>query len=165
MAGQGTGGHCSPAIEQVSGNVVTNCFINIYEQKKSLVEKLQQSIADLRALTTTQNFYMLPSMQQYVSNPSDMNWKAVLTDVLMVKKRVAVAVDSAVDYDATLTPSPGTELSKLHDALRNRGGLLSQLPDTPPSAQFIREWAATYRQQVMRLDSELTILQKRLDGS
>jgi hypothetical protein len=165
IAQQTTTGYCSPAIENVTGNVVTNCYTTVAALRKSVTDSLSDAIAAIQRLLTTQQYYMFPSLDVYAKNPSPETWKAAKHDIDLTARRVATATDAAIDYDASLKPQLGPNLSGLHNALRTRGGLLSQLPSEPPTADYLKDWISQYRDQVAKLQKELSALQTQLSNS
>jgi hypothetical protein len=108
---------------------------------------------------------MFPSLDDYLANPAQENWKVAKYDVDMVFRRIAWAVDSVLSYDASLTPELGSDLAALHSALRSRAGLIPKLPDDPPSKAFLTDWIAQYRIQVSKLNAELAVLEARFRGA
>jgi hypothetical protein len=164
-AQQSTSGYCSPAIENVTGNVVTNCYTTITALRKGIEDNLTDTIAAVQQLLVTQRYYMFPSLDDYIANPSPETWKAARRDVDLVTQRVTMATVAAIAYDAGLEPQLGPGLKGLHDALRSRGGLLSRLPSEPPPVAFMSEWISKYREQVAKLQAELSALQKNLKNS
>jgi hypothetical protein len=164
-AQQSTTGYCSPAIENVTGNVVTNCYTTVTAWRKSVDDNLAEAVTAIRELLATQRYYLFPSLDEYLDNPSPETWKAAQHDIALVTKRVALATEAALHYDASLEPELGPNLKDLHDALRSRGGLMSELPSDPPSEEYLREWMAKYTVQVSKLRTELTSLQKQLNSS
>jgi hypothetical protein len=164
-AQQSTSGYCSPAIENVTGNVVTNCYTTVTALRASIEDNLTDAIAAVRQLLTTQRYYMFPSLDDYIANPSPETWKAARHDVDLVTQRVTLATAAAINYDASLEPQLGPGLTGLHNALRSRAGLLSQLPSEPPPVAFVSEWISKYREKVVKLQAELSALQKNLKNS
>jgi hypothetical protein len=161
VAQQNTTGYCSPAIASVTGNVVTNCYITVAELKKGIEDNLRDAISEIRQLLKTQRYYMFPSLDDYRANPTQETWKAARGAIDLVSKRVAVTINAAILYDASLEPELGPNLSELHNALRSRAGLLSQLPERPPSIESLTEWRDTYLVQVVKLNRELSALEAR----
>ena len=161
VAQQNTTGYCSPAIEKVTGNVITNCYVTVAELKKGVEDNLHDAISAIRQLLSTQRYYMFPSLDDYRANPTPETWKAARGDIDLVSKRVALAIDAVLLYDASLEPAMGSSLRELHNTLRSRSGLLSQMPSELPPIEVLRAWMDTYRVQVKKLDEELGVLQSQ----
>jgi hypothetical protein len=83
-AQQTTSGYCSPAIENVTGNVVTNCYTTITAFRKSVDDNLAETIAAIEKLLTTQAYYMFPSLNDYVFHP--LNWSRLSVQKFRVDK-------------------------------------------------------------------------------
>jgi hypothetical protein len=165
VAQQTTKEFCSPAIENVTGNIVTNCYNTIAALKKGVSDNLEDAILAIRQLLITQRYYMFPSLDSYMANPTEESWEAARRDVDMVSKRIVVAVDAVVTYNASLEDQLGDNLARLHDSLRSRPGLISMLPRNPPPKESLTDWIAQYRVQVARLNTELSALEARFKNA
>jgi hypothetical protein len=162
---QKTTGFCSPAIDNITGNVTTNCYVTVSALHDAVNSHLQLVISAVRELLTTQRYYMFPSLDDYIHNRNSENWSAVKFDVDLVHKRLVYAIDAVVSYDADLEPQLGPDLADLHAALRSRGGLLSELPTEPPDKTFLTNWVERYRVQVSRLYGELSTLEGQFENA
>jgi hypothetical protein len=161
-AQQSTSGYCSPAINNVTGNVTTICYTTKAEWQRGVSENLQETIFQLRQLSSAQRFYMMPTMDNYVDNPSPTAWNSARRDVTRVLQKLAIAIDAAIKYDGSLQVGMGPDLERVHNILRSRADLFDELPDAPPSTVYVQGWAVRYRTQMVRLANQLTELQAKL---
>jgi hypothetical protein len=165
VAQQTTNGYCSPAIEKVTGNVVTNCYVTVADFKKGVTDNLHDAILAVRELLRRQQYYMFPSLDDYLAQPTKENWGAAKDEIDLVQLQITLAVNAVLQYDASLEQELGSDLGDLHGALRNRSGLISRLPTNAPSEDYLRDWIAKYRVQVTRLGTQLSMLEARFKSA
>jgi hypothetical protein len=165
-------------------NQNTNCRLAVFgtlnekvlilprETKKSAaLDNINVALTDLRHVVIDKSGYLLPSMRDYIEDPTSSNWKIVIHNAERQLKLVDAAVDSVEAYNAQLI-GPNTSysiLENLHEDLRRRDSKLRSLLDVPanppPSVSGALHWAKDYGSLYRELIDEMRSLESAIKDS
>jgi hypothetical protein len=156
---QQTIGTCSPTIANTQGNVFVTCNLTNEQLRDNARRNLQLCLVELNALRITQAGYLMPAMEKYSDNPTAANWANVQTYLKETERRLQAAIRSVTDYDSTLISS---DLDSLHQILRGRSDVLTNVPQQPPDRTWVAEFKANYGKLMFDLVDQFEILQGKL---
>lgn len=155
---------CSPAISESSGEVrlAVVCRNSAAEARVQVEQNLEIALRRLRAVALGQRYYLLPSFEAYIVQPSEVRWAEVRRQVGEMLDLIQTATRSVIAYDAVLSDEVGPNLSELHGVLRARTRLLVDLPLSPPGAERANNLMNEYRVLFVQLLQEIERLRSRM---
>ncbi len=106
--------------------------------------------------------YLVPAMQEYQRHPTRETWAAARDRVEATKRRVEAAIQSAIDYDASLVDTLGPDLRSLHGELQAKSVQLANVPANPPGPAWVDGFDRDYLELVGRLNDQLVSLRSTL---
>jgi hypothetical protein len=159
---QNTHGTCAPTIAEVTGNVTITCSLVGERLRENATSNLEHCLTELGALLVSQSFYLVPAMAEYHRNPSLNSWAVARDRVISTQRRVQAAIESAIDFDASLADTIGPDLKALHSVLLARSVLLASIPADPPGSAWVDSFNAEYRPLIERLREQLRLLKSQL---
>jgi hypothetical protein len=162
---QQTHGKCSPTISDVRGPVTVTCNLDAGGLRNNAIANLERCIEDIRKLEIDRTSYLIPAIDQYLQAPSTATWSVVREEANATHVRLRAAVESAVDYDASVADGIGPEvdaLSPLHQALATKLQLLAKIPIAPPGKDWAVRLREDYTAAMQIVSGELAQLRSRL---
>jgi len=133
-------------------------------QRAEVVKKNLRAISyHLSMLRVAQDQILLPSIADYLQNPTQPGWRTVFAQISTVNELITSTTRKLVEYDAALINEMERQLPRFSMLLRGRTTLLNQLKEKdPPPPQDLIAWAMEYGRLVHELADELDLLEKKI---
>lgn len=163
---------CSVVVASIDGVDKSTALCQLNKANKKLLAKrnLKILIGDVETLLSANNQFLIPEIDNYITNPSEKNWKLVTEATDKVRDIVNLTMLSLIQHDEDLKNAAGDGASgefltagRLKQLLSQRSVMLEMnVTDAPHPGKDLKQWKLVYLELLKRLGEQLKTLQTRL---